>query len=273
MPSAGPLFFAVLIGAPMAGCATTIAGLPLVPGDEPSDTVTQNETGAPSGGDTPKSGAPDDAGVAPGASPGAVAVDDSSSGQNVPTLDASVARFDATARGPDASDARSGANDAPSDNYVVVLDAMAVCASNVLTPTAAVASSVSPAGLVAGNAIDTIFTTRWESVHAVDPQWIYLDFGVPVHVNRVEIAWETACARNYDVQVSKDATAWTTLRAIVGNASGGPSPAAWTATANHAGLSGVGRYVRVNGTARCTQYGYSIWEMRVFGDTNSVCHP
>jgi hypothetical protein len=30
-------------------------------------------------------------------------------------------------------------------------------------------------------------------------------------------------------------------------------------------VTGSGRYVRVNGTARATQYGYSLWEFGVYG--------
>ena len=30
-------------------------------------------------------------------------------------------------------------------------------------------------------------------------------------------------------------------------------------------VSGTGRYIRMYGTARATQYGYSLWEFQVFG--------
>jgi len=30
------------------------------------------------------------------------------------------------------------------------------------------------------------------------------------------------------------------------------------------GLVGSGRYVRLNGTVRATQYGYSLWEFEVY---------
>jgi len=35
------------------------------------------------------------------------------------------------------------------------------------------------------------------------------------------------------------------------------------------GLSGSGRYVRMNGTARGTAYGYSLFEMQVYGTTGA----
>jgi len=150
-------------------------------------------------------------------------------------------------------------------------DGSVPCGANLLTPNAAVSSPMarSPASL----AIDGNFGTRWESVQAVDPQWICLDFGAPVFIGRVRILWETACATNYDLQVSRDGTIWTTLQSVAGNTKGGPAPADWTTAADHPGLAGVGRYLRVNGTVRCTSYGYSIWEMQAFGDTDASCHP
>jgi hypothetical protein len=144
------------------------------------------------------------------------------------------------------------------------------CASVVLTPTAVVASTeMRPASY----AIDSNFTTRWESAQNTLPQWIYLDFGAPVFIDRVQIAWEKACAQSYDLQVSNDAATWTTMESIVGNTLGGPSPADWTTAADHTGVTGVGRYMRVNATVRCQTYGYSLWEMRVFGDTSASCTP
>jgi hypothetical protein len=239
-----------------------------------------DETGSLADAAAPDSAAPTD-------SASMDALGDSNGGQDVSSSDATDASMDASEAGADAGDGRSDANDAASDASDAgpdasdarsdasdaAADAGPKCVSNVLTPTAAVSLSVNGVGNVAHNAIDGIFTTRWESIHAVDPQWIYLDFGAPVFIDQVQIAWETACATNYDIQVSNDAAVWTTLTSIVGNTQGGPAPADWTTAANHAGLSGVGRYLRINGTVRCTMYGYSIWEMRAFGDTNSTCHP
>jgi hypothetical protein len=31
--------------------------------------------------------------------------------------------------------------------------------------------------------------------------------------------------------------------------------------------------LRINATSRCTIYGYSIWEMRAYGDENANCAP
>jgi hypothetical protein len=111
----------------------------------------------------------------------------------------------------------------------------------------------------------------------VDPQFLQLDYGAPVHISEVQILWQTACAKNFTIDVSDDAATWTTIKTVTGNTAGigGAGPTAWSGTGYEdlTGLSGVGRYMRMNGTARCGMYGYSIWEIRAFGDTNASCTP
>jgi hypothetical protein len=151
-----------------------------------------------------------------------------------------------------------------------------------LTPTRVVAST-SRSPNVPQDAVDGDFTTRWESVQSldvdgasVDPQWIYVDFGAPVSVHEVEIDWERACASDYQLQVSMDASTWTTMPngTITGNALGSMfAPTDWSTAVDTQGLSGVGRYLRVFATARCQPlYGDSIWEMRASGYLLSACH-
>jgi hypothetical protein len=145
------------------------------------------------------------------------------------------------------------------------------CGSVVLTPVGAVSLSAMQPAIYA---VDGNLKTRWESIHGVDPQWIYADFGAPVFMNHVQILWENSCGRDYDLQVSSDAATWTTITSVVGNTLGKVGfPTDWSTAADHPGLSGVGRYMRVYGKVRCNAYGYSIWEMRVFGDTNASCTP
>ena len=59
----------------------------------------------------------------------------------------------------------------------------------------------------------------------------------------------------YQIQVSADAQTWSTIYSTTTSAGG-------TETLN---ITGSGRYLRVYGTARSTGYGYSIWELQVFG--------
>jgi hypothetical protein len=150
------------------------------------------------------------------------------------------------------------------------------CGSNGLKPQAAVASSLqSASNLPASSAIDGVFSTRWASAVQTDPSWIYVDFGAPVFVDELEILWQAACATAYDIDVSNDAMSWTNVKSVTGTP---PSweipPTGWTMDDVEQGLSAKGRYLRIHGTARFyPMYGYSIWEMRAFGDTDASCTP
>jgi hypothetical protein len=149
-----------------------------------------------------------------------------------------------------------------------------------LAPTLAVASTIVSPNLAA-NAIDGMLTTRWESAQT-DPQWIDVDFGVPVFIREVDVLWEAACAKNYDLEVSADAATWTTIpngtitgNTLAANAPANPPtpPTDWTKAVVTKSLAAVGRYLRIHGTVRCTVYGYSVWEIRAYGDADANCAP
>jgi hypothetical protein len=176
---------------------------------------------------------------------------------------------------PDAADALGDGSDGSFEAGPDATHDGGKCGKVILAPVSATAS----AGALqpASNAIDGNLGTRWESVHDVDPQWIDLDFGAPVFVSEVQILWQHSCAANYTIEVSNDAVTWTAVKTITGNTlESVAAPADWTGAADHAGLTAVGRYLRINGTARCIAlagHGYSIWEMRAFGDTHASCNP
>ena len=113
----------------------------------------------------------------------------------------------------------------------------------------AVASSTENAGTPAGSAVDGNAGTRWSSAFS-DPQWIYVDLGSTQSICQVTLQWEAAYATAFQVQVSTSTSAWTTVYSTTTGTGG-------TQTVN---VAGSGRYVRMNGTARATQYGYSLWE-------------
>lgn len=127
--------------------------------------------------------------------------------------------------------------------------------TNIARGKTAVSSSNETPSLVAANAVDGNMSTRWASAYS-DAQWIYVDLGASYNINRVKINWEAAYGRDYQVQVSSNASSWTTIRNVTGNTS---------LTNDWTGLSGTGRYVRINGTRRGTQWGYSIFELEVYG--------
>jgi len=108
---------------------------------------------------------------------------------------------------------------------------------------------------VASNATDGSYSTRWSSLFA-DPQWVAVDLGGNYAVNRVKITWEAAYASAYQIQFSSNGSDWTTVKSVTGNA---------TTTNDQTGLSGTARYVRIYGTSRVTTYGYSIYELEVYG--------
>jgi beta-glucosidase len=117
----------------------------------------------------------------------------------------------------------------------------------------ATASSTENASFPAANATDGNAGTRWSSAFS-DPQWLEVDLGSVKTVCKVTLVWEAAYATAFQVQVSPDNVTWTP---VFSTASGTGGTQALT------GLSGTGRYIRVLGTVRATQYGYSLWEFQV----------
>jgi hypothetical protein len=119
----------------------------------------------------------------------------------------------------------------------------------------ATASSLETGEYSADNAVDGSRSTRWSSDYR-DPQWIYVDLGATYNIDEVVLNWETAYGRAYQIQVSPDATNWTTVYSTTTGTGD---------TDELRGLSGTGRYVRMYGTARGTPWGYSLWEFAVYG--------
>jgi hypothetical protein len=131
--------------------------------------------------------------------------------------------------------------------------ATTACANNVALNRPAAASSAENAATPASAAVDGSTGTRWSSAFS-DPQWLRVDLGAPTAVCQVVLNWEAAYARAFQIQVSNDAATWTTIFATT-TGTGGVQTLA---------VSGTGRYVRMNGTARATAFGYSLWEFGVY---------
>jgi hypothetical protein len=118
----------------------------------------------------------------------------------------------------------------------------------------ATASSLENATFPASAAVDGNTGTRWSSAFA-DPQWLQVDLGSTATISQVVLQWEAAYATAFQIQTSPDGTNWTTIFSTTTGTGG-------TQTLN---VTGTGRYVRMNGTARATPYGYSLWEFQVYG--------
>jgi hypothetical protein len=126
--------------------------------------------------------------------------------------------------------------------------------TNIALNKTATASSTENAGTPASAAVDGSTTTRWSSAFS-DPQWLEVDLGSSQSICGVTLNWETAYAKAFQIQVSTDNTNWTTIYSTTSGTGG---------VQNLTGLSGTGRYIRMYGTARATQYGYSLWEFQAF---------
>jgi hypothetical protein len=109
-----------------------------------------------------------------------------------------------------------------------------------------------------GHVTDGNLSTRWASVPGIDPQWIYVDLTANATIDRVVIKWWGDYAVAYQIQVSSDATNWTSIYST-GTGDGATDDVA---------VAGSGRYVRMYGTVRSNSGNngrYSIYEMEVYG--------
>ncbi len=119
------------------------------------------------------------------------------------------------------------------------------------------ASSVQPGGYDVSLAVDGNGSSRWSSTFT-DPSWMYVDLGATYNISRVKLSWETAYGKAYRIQLSPDAVNWTDIYSTT-TGNGGVN--------DLTGLSGSGRYVRMYGTVRGTQFGYSLYEFEVYGSS------
>ena len=117
-------------------------------------------------------------------------------------------------------------------------------------------------GLMPNQAVDGNIDTRWSSVFT-DPQWMTVDLGIASKIGLVVLDWETAYGKAYEIQTSGDGINWTTI---------------YSTSTGDGGLEGlyvssVGRYIRMYGTVRGTEWGYSLWEFEAYAPPNRVYLP
>ncbi|HEY2672950.1 MAG TPA: discoidin domain-containing protein [Rugosimonospora sp.] len=135
-------------------------------------------------------------------------------------------------------------------------------AANVALNKTAAASSTENGGTPASGAVDGSGTTRWSSA-ASDPQWLSVDLGSVQSICQVQINWETAYGKAFQIQVSNDNTNWTSIYSTTTGTGGNQV----------VNVTGSGRYVRMYGTVRATGYGYSIWEFIVHAGGSATTSP
>jgi hypothetical protein len=129
-----------------------------------------------------------------------------------------------------------------------------------LLASSARASSTQFSYTPASAAIDQDWGTRWSS-NATDNEWLAVDLGSQARVDSLRVTWEHAFAQQYAVQSGSSITGpWTTVATVAGQF--GPQTVAVGVTT---------RFLRVLGIKRATGYGYSIWELDVYGSRDLSC--
>jgi hypothetical protein len=108
----------------------------------------------------------------------------------------------------------------------------------------------------AAYAVDGSTSTRWESTWDNSTEWMYVDLGKVTQITGVNLYWEAACAKAYNIQVSNDETNWTEV---------------YNTTTSKGGeekldIKTSARFVRLNMTEKqLPAYGYSLYEFEIMG--------
>ena len=121
--------------------------------------------------------------------------------------------------------------------------------------TVTVSSTEPGEGNLAQQAVDGDSTSRWSSAYS-DPQWICVDLGRIMPITRVQLRWESAFARAYRIEVSDDGQNFRTVFETE-NGAGQSENIALNAPTN-------ARFVRMFGTKRATDFGFSLWDFEVY---------
>lgn len=118
-----------------------------------------------------------------------------------------------------------------------------------------VSSTEAGSNHIANNMTDGSKTTRWAS-SSLDNQSAIIDLQASYSIADIVINWEAAYAQSYSIEVSNDQTNWANI---------------YTTTTGNGGidaienLSTTARYVRINLTKRATTFGFSMYEVAVYG--------
>ncbi|SNS74773.1 Glycosyl hydrolases family 2 [Streptosporangium subroseum] len=126
----------------------------------------------------------------------------------------------------------------------------------------ATASSVDDQANQPGNVTDGDAGTRWSSEFA-DDQWIRVDLGSMVSFDRVDLTWEQAHAKTYLVQVSDDDSTWRDVKAVDNSAVPLPFHRGDASLQTVDFPARTARFIRINGGARATSWGNSLWTLSV----------
>lgn len=139
-------------------------------------------------------------------------------------------------------------------SFVTLFSTHAYAQQNLALNKTVTASSIEKGWLNPENAVDGVGSTRWSSAFA-DDQWIAVDLGATHQISGVKLNWQNSFGKQYHIQTSADGRTWTTVF-TENNGTGG---------IDNISLNHSARHVRMFGLKRHTKFGFSLWEMEVYG--------
>ncbi|MFE9685181.1 discoidin domain-containing protein [Streptomyces sp. NPDC006285] len=95
--------------------------------------------------------------------------------------------------------------------------------------------------------------TRWASDWS-DPQSLQVDLGARTAIRTLQLQWDPAYAKSYQVQLSDDGSTWRTVHSTTGG----------DGDVDTVDIGQTARHVRLHLTARGTGWGYSLHEFGVY---------
>lgn len=123
------------------------------------------------------------------------------------------------------------------------------------------ASSAENAGSAATLLTDGDLTTRWGSGHK-DGEYAIVDLQQKCYIDHLILRWEAAYASEYEIALSDDKKTWQSIRLSTGGGTEKVDLASAFAAQNQLAR---GRYIRLTGITRATEFGTSLYELEAYG--------
>jgi hypothetical protein len=103
-------------------------------------------------------------------------------------------------------------------------------------------------------------TTRWSSDY-FENQWVVIDLKKVYDIENVVLKWESAYGKDFSIEVSNNLQIWTSIYSNT-NGKGG--------TEIIEKLTGSGQYLRLKLNSRASQWGFSLFEIEVYGTPSTI---
>jgi Domain of unknown function (DUF1996)/F5/8 type C domain len=113
----------------------------------------------------------------------------------------------------------------------------------------------------ASAAVDGDLSTRWSTPFS-DPQWLQINLGSSQQICKLELQWESAYGKAFEIQVSDDTKTWTSIYSTTTGTGGNQTVIPTGKT--------PGKYLRMYGTKRSGGYGYSLLEFKAYSSTDGT---